>query len=388
MPTRTLDSMNADMLNVKEVSKSNATSGRRGDPRMHRAVNARCANPSISLLEALIIGGFEFPNDTKPRHDTETGEHKSGKSTQKVYDSDNVLLSQRKNQLSRRLRLARKRSCKIKQNAESSTRKINHLSQESGNDSFLSSLATATATALYRDRAPKRRFSYHNNHDEQTTSTRLKISNDVTSTNVFSFSSFDTASPQPESLLLALLQKNQLHQQRISLHHILEQIQARTTLSSYSPLRHQGLEQDFFLQNQISLNNVGSRGGGLFKQFENKNHIQNTTQNKLDQEYLKKRIAKSAIRSENQRFISLPQENKIQANYQSCDQNQSQSQFLQLLHKYDLLDNMDPQNTHIVSQIQQEDEKNLERAAYILDLKRSSLIQRYLTLLPPGRPIG
>ena len=49
---------------------------------------------------------------------------------------------------------------------------------------------------------------------------------------------------------------------------------------------------------------------------------------------------------------------------------------------------MDPQNTHIVSQIQQEDEKNLERAAYILDLKRSSLIQRYLTLLPPGRPIG
>mmetsp|Transcript_3120 Transcript_3120/g.4555 ORF Transcript_3120/g.4555 Transcript_3120/m.4555 type:complete len:810 (-) Transcript_3120:492-2921(-) len=62
--------------------------GRKGDPRMHRALKARLDNPKLSLLDALTQGGFEF-------------HWKDGIS----YDSDNVQLGQRKNQLSRRLRL-------------------------------------------------------------------------------------------------------------------------------------------------------------------------------------------------------------------------------------------------------------------------------------------
>jgi len=71
--------------------------GRRGDTRMHRALSARLANPEMSLLDALIAGGFQFP------------EHLEGSSDRNVVDSDNVLLCQRKNQLSRRLRLAKKK---------------------------------------------------------------------------------------------------------------------------------------------------------------------------------------------------------------------------------------------------------------------------------------
>ena len=67
--------------------------GRKGDPRMHRAVSARLANPDISLLQALRDGGFDFP--AEGGHDTT------------LLDAEGVTLGQRKNQLSRRLRLAR-----------------------------------------------------------------------------------------------------------------------------------------------------------------------------------------------------------------------------------------------------------------------------------------
>jgi len=82
----------------KESSPGSSNLGRRGDPRMHKAVAARLASPEMSLLDALIAGGFEFPDGTEG----------AGKSDRNVYDSENVLLCQRKNQLSRRLRLARK----------------------------------------------------------------------------------------------------------------------------------------------------------------------------------------------------------------------------------------------------------------------------------------
>ena len=59
---------------------------------MHKAVAARLANPSLSLYEALCLGGFDYSeNDDKS-----------------VTDEKRVTLGQRKNQLSRRLRLARK----------------------------------------------------------------------------------------------------------------------------------------------------------------------------------------------------------------------------------------------------------------------------------------
>ena len=61
---------------------------------MHKAVAARLANPSLSLYEALCIGGFDYSeNDDKS-----------------VTDERKVTLGQRKNQLSRRLRLAPKES--------------------------------------------------------------------------------------------------------------------------------------------------------------------------------------------------------------------------------------------------------------------------------------
>jgi hypothetical protein len=67
--------------------------GRKGDPRMHRAVAARLAEPDMTLLEALRKGGFDFPAE--------------GGQDSTLLDADGVTLGQRKNQLSRRLRLAR-----------------------------------------------------------------------------------------------------------------------------------------------------------------------------------------------------------------------------------------------------------------------------------------
>jgi hypothetical protein len=74
------------------TSTKSSKLGRKGDPRMHRAVAARLANPALSLFEALRLGGFDYPTNDDAS----------------VVDSEKVTLGQRKNQLSRRLRLARK----------------------------------------------------------------------------------------------------------------------------------------------------------------------------------------------------------------------------------------------------------------------------------------
>lgn len=66
--------------------------GRKGDPRMHRAVSARLKDPSLTLFDALQVGGFDYPADE------DAG----------CFDSERVTLGQRKNQLSRRIRLAKK----------------------------------------------------------------------------------------------------------------------------------------------------------------------------------------------------------------------------------------------------------------------------------------
>jgi len=52
----------------------------------------------MSLLDELIEGDFTFPDETEG----------AGKSEQNVYNSENVLLCERKNQLNRRFYLARK----------------------------------------------------------------------------------------------------------------------------------------------------------------------------------------------------------------------------------------------------------------------------------------
>eukprot|EP00979_Chaetoceros_neogracilis_P013533 scaffold3891_cov290-Chaetoceros_neogracile.AAC.3 len=84
---------------ISAKRSKNSNKGRHGDPRMHRAVASRLLNPELSLLEALLEGGFTFPEGTEG----------SGKSDRNIFDADGVLLCQRKNQLSRRLRLAKKR---------------------------------------------------------------------------------------------------------------------------------------------------------------------------------------------------------------------------------------------------------------------------------------
>lgn len=80
-------------MSVDDASKG-AKLGRKGDVRMHNAVNARLANPEMSLFEALQIGGFNYPANEDAT----------------ALDNEGVSLGQRKNQLSRRLRLARKQN--------------------------------------------------------------------------------------------------------------------------------------------------------------------------------------------------------------------------------------------------------------------------------------
>jgi hypothetical protein len=77
---------------MSSSSKDRSKLGRKGDPRMHLAVAARLASPDISLFEALRLGGFHYPTNDDAS----------------VVDTEKVTLGQRKNQLSRRLRLARK----------------------------------------------------------------------------------------------------------------------------------------------------------------------------------------------------------------------------------------------------------------------------------------
>ena len=72
-------------------------SGRKSDPRMDRAVEAKLADPSLPLLDALREGGFVFPS----LDDSATPQYT-------VVDSDNVKITQRKNQLLRRVRTAKK----------------------------------------------------------------------------------------------------------------------------------------------------------------------------------------------------------------------------------------------------------------------------------------
>ena len=68
--------------------------GRKSDPRMDIAVEARLNNGGTSLLEALIVGGFRF---------------KECKITKEMIDVEsNVSLNQRKNNLSRRVRKAKR----------------------------------------------------------------------------------------------------------------------------------------------------------------------------------------------------------------------------------------------------------------------------------------
>jgi hypothetical protein len=59
---------------------------------MHKAVAARLADPNMTLFDALKAGGFTYSDDNNPND----------------VDNEDITLAQRKNQLSRRLRIARR----------------------------------------------------------------------------------------------------------------------------------------------------------------------------------------------------------------------------------------------------------------------------------------
>ena len=75
--------------------------GRKGDIRMNKAVKARQQDPKMSLLAALLHGGFIFPQLYTP-----------GVKMSQVKDLEGVTVYQRKNQLNRRLREERNRKLK------------------------------------------------------------------------------------------------------------------------------------------------------------------------------------------------------------------------------------------------------------------------------------
>lgn len=103
---------NSSALDFDELAKLEISStGRKGDSRMNRAVAAKKKFPNISLDEALSIGGFKFPTP-------------DGSLTAKqVFDEDNRSLSQRKNQLNRRLRYGHKSKKKYHLHHPSRTKK-------------------------------------------------------------------------------------------------------------------------------------------------------------------------------------------------------------------------------------------------------------------------
>lgn len=70
---------------------------------MNQAVQAKVNNPNLSLVAALMAGGFVFPDFNA-----------QGVSMSDVKDTDNVTLYQRRNQLLRRLRYMKGKGSKPK----------------------------------------------------------------------------------------------------------------------------------------------------------------------------------------------------------------------------------------------------------------------------------
>ena len=87
-----------EVLNDTETPKSGKKKvGRRADPRMNRAVRIKLRNPEITPFAALLQGGYDYPTPVK------------GSSAHEIFDTDNVSLHQRKNQLCRRVRQLREK---------------------------------------------------------------------------------------------------------------------------------------------------------------------------------------------------------------------------------------------------------------------------------------
>jgi len=222
-----------ELASHDKVANSNSV-GRRGDPRMHRAVAARLNNPNMSLLEALIVGGFQFPNGTEG----------DGKSDRNVYDADNVLLCQRKNQLSRRLRLAKRRTNETKAEVESLVR-LNQQAKDSTAFLFDAQKMNqadyfnpSAASELHRNPALKR--GYDGQGLDDLDASRLKGPDGNTFDNASLYASGMAQTPASISALL--------QQQRG-----LGQHQAYFPGGPFLPMTQQALGNPF-LPNQVPLN--------------------------------------------------------------------------------------------------------------------------------------
>jgi len=84
----------------QKTNNRKGRSGRKSDPRMLRAVEIRLAEPDIPLQEALTRGGFQF----RRRED-----FLGGGTDKDLIDNDGIALSQRKNNLCRRLRVEKEK---------------------------------------------------------------------------------------------------------------------------------------------------------------------------------------------------------------------------------------------------------------------------------------
>jgi hypothetical protein len=103
--------------------------GRKGDARYHRAVAFRLQNPSCSLYDALVAGGFAYPQCIDKSNDAD------------VVDRENVTLAQRKNQLSRRLRAAQQQQFK-KQNGFGKKRRMTDTGTPPLSESFINTFVS------------------------------------------------------------------------------------------------------------------------------------------------------------------------------------------------------------------------------------------------------
>jgi len=87
----------------KKLSRSAKHPGRTGDQRMNKAVQAKLNDSDISLIDALLSGGFVFPDLDKEDKTTKTAD---------VKDLEGISIYQRRNQLLRRLRLVKEKEKK------------------------------------------------------------------------------------------------------------------------------------------------------------------------------------------------------------------------------------------------------------------------------------
>lgn len=154
------DTENKKLKSPAEAAADNVNrqtlGARRGDIRMHKAVAARLADPFLSPFEALKIGGFDYPSDNEEPT---------------ALDSDKVTLGQRKNQLSRRLRLAKKQGEEPPSgsSSSSSSKVHDHHDHEKDDQSTPSVVSEEEGAAASTSCSHSHKHSHHHKHASSPT---------------------------------------------------------------------------------------------------------------------------------------------------------------------------------------------------------------------------